>query len=492
MRRGIFGGVCAVLFLSSATAFAQDAARTDATGPSTRTPPYLVRVDDKVSFVSILTAGDPVGSKSDRVTPWRMVGAPDGLGAFDNGDGTITVLMNHELGANAGVMRRHGAAGAFVSRLVVDKATLRVASASDLIEKAFRFDPASRHYVELKSPLRKLCSADLPGGSALYDAASKLGYDGKVFLGGEEDDPEGRPFAHFVTGAEAGASYELAWLGNMAFENVLAYPRGGRRTVVAMTDDSRRKGELYFYAGDKRAEGDAVERAGLAHGRLYGLKLEKLPEEIDDLSALGEEMASAFTLVDLGDASGRTGAEIDAESKKIGITAFQRPEDGAWDEASPNRFYFNTTNANGRPSRLWAVDFEDATHPERGGTVKVLLEGHEGQDMLDNMTVTRDGHVFLQEDPGDSERLAGVFEFDPREPRKLRKLAQHDPALFGDRNAPGFLSAGEESSGILDVTPLLGSARRRAFLLDVQTHQKLGGETVEGGQLLLMWRELPQ
>ncbi len=30
-----------------------------------------------------------------------MVGIPDGLGAFDNHDGTFTVLMNHELGNTA-------------------------------------------------------------------------------------------------------------------------------------------------------------------------------------------------------------------------------------------------------------------------------------------------------------------------------------------------------------------------------------------------------
>jgi hypothetical protein len=58
-----------------------------------------------------------------------MVGIPDGLGAFDNGDGTMTVLMNHELGATSGAVREHGSTGAFVSRLVVDLDTLEVVSA---------------------------------------------------------------------------------------------------------------------------------------------------------------------------------------------------------------------------------------------------------------------------------------------------------------------------------------------------------------------------
>ena len=40
-----------------------------------------------------------------------MVGLPDGLGAFDNGDGTFTLLANHEAGSTNGIPRAHGAAG---------------------------------------------------------------------------------------------------------------------------------------------------------------------------------------------------------------------------------------------------------------------------------------------------------------------------------------------------------------------------------------------
>jgi hypothetical protein len=93
-----------------------------------------VHIDPAVSFESLLTTGDPVGTKSDGVTPWRMVGIPDGLGAFDNGDGTFTVLMNHELLATEGVVRDHGFAGAFVSRLVIDSTALQVLHASDQIQ----------------------------------------------------------------------------------------------------------------------------------------------------------------------------------------------------------------------------------------------------------------------------------------------------------------------------------------------------------------------
>src|SRR5688572_27415802 len=103
-----------------------------ATGPSTSTSPYLIPTTAGVSFTALLSVGDIVGTKPDGVTPWRMVGIPDGLGALENGDGTVTVLMNHEIGGTDGVVREHGSKGSFVSKLVLDKATLAVLSAEDL------------------------------------------------------------------------------------------------------------------------------------------------------------------------------------------------------------------------------------------------------------------------------------------------------------------------------------------------------------------------
>ena len=82
--------------------------------------------------VSVFTVGDSVNFKPDGVTPYRMVGIADGLGALDNGDGTFTLVMNHEIGGSIsggvitplGVAREHGNAGAFVSRWTIDKDTL--------------------------------------------------------------------------------------------------------------------------------------------------------------------------------------------------------------------------------------------------------------------------------------------------------------------------------------------------------------------------------
>jgi hypothetical protein len=120
--------------------------------------------------------------------------------------------------------------------------------------------------------------------------------------------------------------------------------------------------------------------------------------------------------------SDTTGAQLQAQAASL--TQFARPEDGAWDPSDPNRFYFITTGATVHgtpiPTRLWVVQFQDVTHPELGGTIKVAVEGGLTTSnkaavpvMLDNLTVTEDGHVFMQEDPGNSTRLAKVWMYDP-------------------------------------------------------------------------------
>ena len=115
-------------------------------GPSSSQTPYLLPIASGVSLTSILTVGDSVNNKTDG-TPYRMVGIPDGLGAFDNNDGTFTLLMNHELGATSGISRSHGAKGAFVSKWIIDKATLQVQSGNDLTQNVKLWNEIGRAHV---------------------------------------------------------------------------------------------------------------------------------------------------------------------------------------------------------------------------------------------------------------------------------------------------------------------------------------------------------
>lgn len=162
----------------------------------------------------------------------------DGMGAFDNGNGTVTVLIAHEMRETLGVVRDHGAKGAYVSQLIVDKATLGVVSGSDAVSKEYLWNSTTQTYDLSTAAMSRFCSADLAPVSAFYDAATGLGTQSRLFLTGEESGAEGRPMAVIITGSDAGSMYELPRLGNLSFENLMANPYTGAKTVVISTDDT--------------------------------------------------------------------------------------------------------------------------------------------------------------------------------------------------------------------------------------------------------------
>lgn len=448
------------------------ASANDITGPSSSQSPYLLRAQPGVVTVSVLTVGDTVNTKADNVTPYRMVGIPDGLGAFDNGDGTFTVLMNHELRDTAGVVRDHGLKGAFVSQWTIDKETLAVAHGEDLIQHSWAWTPAG--YVANTAPYNRFCSADLAAPTAFFNPATGLGFDGRIYLTGEESGTEGRAVAHLLDGN----SYELPALGKLAFENAVANPGTGDRTVVASLDDGT-GGQVYIYAGTKSDSPDALEAAGLSNGSLFGIKVTGFAAEN---AASGIPSGTTFTCFNLGDVRTKTGAQLESDSVSGGVTTFQRPEDGCWDPRNPNLFYFVTTASFTGNSRLWRLRFVDASQPELGGTIEMLLNGSEGQKMMDNLTVTERGSAFAQEDVGNNAHIGRILRYSTKR-GTMEAVAQHDPSRFllGGVN---FLTQDEESSGMIPVGDILGEGW---YLTVVQAHYNAGdAELVEGGQLLAL------
>ena len=447
------------------------ASRGAATGPSSSHSPYVIGSQPGVVTKSILTVGDAVGG-------YQMVGIPDGLGAFDNGDGTFTVLMNHELGGTSGDVRAHGAKGAFVSKWTIRKDDLSVVAGEDLIDQVARWNTATAAYDAPATGvvISRLCSADLPLPSALYNPATGNGYDGRIFLDGEEV-ARGRAFAHLLDGT----SYELAGMGKASWENILANPGTGDKTIVAGFDDTT-PGQVYLYAGDKKSAGSPVVRAGLTGGSLYGIKVTDIDSE-----DTGIPSGTPFTLHNFGDASAKTAAELEAEGDAAGVTDFLRPEDGAWDPARPNDLYFHTTATFDGNSRLWRLRFDDLSNPASGGVIDMLLKGDEDggsgvrHHMLDNMAINGHGQLVLQEDPGNQSYLVRIWQYDIASDT-LTEVAHHDPARF-EPPTPAPFTQDEESSGVIDVSAILGSGW---YLLDVQAHYPNGTALVEGGQLLAM------
>ena len=438
--------------------------------PVSSQTPYLIGKDGWTA-TALMTVGDAAGS-------YRMAGIADGLGAYLNDRQELVVLMNHEFGTNAGIVRAHGAKGSFISEWRIDPASLKVLAGQDLIKKA----------VLTTGPKEfgRMCSADLPAVSAFYNPASGLGTQSRIFMNGEENGPTGRALAHLVSGPEAGTSYELPLLKLASWENVLASPFAQDQTVLIGLDDTHPKpnekakfdadvGKLYVYVGHKTKSGKEIDKAGLTNGKTHYVQVGQ-----GGLENRAAPLAGRFTL------------------SEAGGTNFLRPEDGHWDTKNPNIFYFLTTDrltsvkdADGAGrSRLYKLSFDDIRKPTAGGTIEALLTGNEGYEMLDNMTVSSDGTLILQEDVGNNPRLGKIWQFNPAT-RKLSEIAAHDAARF-TKGAPGFLTEDEESSGVIEVTDLLAKASkryadgRRYFLLTVQAHYATDAELVEGGQLVLL------
>jgi hypothetical protein len=455
----------------------------DTTGPSSSQSAYLLPRADDVQITALITTGDSVpGAVRADGSAWRFGGVPDGIGAFSNPDGSVTVLVGHEFTSAEGLVHALGAKGAYVDALTIDPNTLQVLAAHELGTSLHLYDPTSGTWSVGSSALNRLCSADLAAPSAFYDAASGLGTTARLLLDGEETAPDGRALAWIASGDHQGEVWELPGLGNYAIENLLASPNTGSRTIVIGDDDST-PGQLYLYAGDKQATGTEIEKAGLVGGKLYGIAADFSTE-----TQAGTSLAGSFHLANLGDVSPRNGTELQQYSDASGVSQWLRPEDGAWDTLSPNRYYFVTTDAIDKPSRLWALDFYDVKHPEWGGRYTALLDGTEGQQMLDNITVAADGKLVLLEDPGNYPGASKVWQYDPKTDT-LREIAQHDPARFGDNSPakPPF-TQDEESSGVLDVTSLFThQPGQQVFLVDTQAHYPNGTELVEGGQLELMY-----
>lgn len=469
--------IFAAALASASAAFAQS------TGPSSSASSYLTPTAAGWASTALITVGDSAANG------YQMVGIPDGLGAYDNGNGTITVLMNHELGTTAGVTRAHGAKGAFVSEWTIDKNTLAVTAGRDLATDVQLSNGTTWATPSTPYAIARLCSADLAAPSAFYNSTSGLGTQDRIFMTGEETGAEGKAFAFVATGANARTAYELPKLGKFSWENSVANAYTGDKTVVIGTDDST-PGQVYVYVGDKQATGNSVERAGLANGTLSGIKVTDTPLEVSS-SHNTSGAVGAFTTVAIDTTA--TGAAQQIAATAAGVTEFARPEDGAWLDA--NTFVFVTTGSTaGGAAKLYQVDFADDTFSN--GTVSMLLSsasltGTDGQvaRSFDNIAVGQDGKIYIQEDPGNSAYIAKTWEVDPANPTAAVQIFESDRSRFLTPTAP--FSLDEEHSGIIDVTDLFADASwyvagTKVFLGDTQAHYAISGEFVEGGQLSLL------
>lgn len=518
------------LFLVAAASTVSLSAQSVIQGPSSSQTSYLTPTAQGWSATAIMTVGDRVGGLANG---YMFAGIPDGLGAYDNGDGTMTVLANHEIGNNfttgvlQGAVRAHGAAGGFVSKWVIDTSTWQVISGSDFVTS--RLDQMMWNGTTWAAPAAayaylRPCSADLPKLEAFYDSVSSTGYNGRIFLNGEETGAEGKGFAWIVSGTEAGKVYELPHHGKYSWENALARSNYGStpgaanllQTVVVGTDDTT-PGEVYVYIGTKTNVGNAVQQAGLANGLTYGIKASS---NVGYAGAIALENATGingtFTLAQIFDNAtlpNKTGAQFQTESTRLGVTQFARPEDAHW--LDHDSLVFATTGATlnsvAVTAKVYQLDFNsDAANGilTTGGNISVLvnsanLTGLDGQvaRSFDNLTIGDDGLLYLQEDPGNNAYVAKHWIINPALGTQAAREASAVQIFESDRTrfttgATQYQTLDEEHSGIIDITDIVadGIAGSQWFLVATQNHAAATGANaatlVEGGQFIALNKRL--
>jgi secreted PhoX family phosphatase len=268
-------------------------------------------------------------------------------------------------------------------------------------------------------------------------------------------------------------------------------------TTLVMADEDTPDGQLRAYVGDKRRSGDAFDRAGLTDGVNHVIDVvdDAVKTDAEFRAEYGEGTPAEFRLSEVD--WDQSGFAQNAEAAADGLT-LSRIEDGVWDPRNPSDYYFATTTGGDASRRgleggirdsggLWRLSFDDIEHPERGGTLTLLLDGKGGQedDILlnepDNLGMDRRGNLLIQEDPGSNPDRARIVAYQVHT-GELGVVAQFDEKLFSA--ATPVLTINEESSGIIPAGRILG---RGWWLFDAQVHlANANPALVMEGQLLAM------
>ncbi len=490
-------------------------------------PVYVLSKNAAVEIKAIATVGDAV-------TGTMIRGIPDGMGAYDNGRGGISLLSVHEVSTTAPLALKSKSTtapwGTSITKFTVSKNTKAVTNVQNFIQKVNFYNYTTAKYQETPAGsapagatagyfdwgISRFCSATYaPAGTFIHNG---VGYDGGLFLSGEETGDESRAFAF----DEDGTGYQLPRMGMMSFENIIPSLKPGANTVaMANEDGAATDSQLYVYVGKKQSTGSAIDKAGLTNGDLHVMNIPTIKSDNLFRTTVGKnkKMPVEFVKVDWN----TTTSAFAKESREKGTT-MARVEDGHWDPSNPNVYYFLTTESNKDPiatapnpatptvsrdgGALWRLTFKDSQNPAAGAEIEMLLNGGESLYLAkpDNLTVTENGkYLLLQEDPGNNAALARIIAYRVSD-GKIAVVAQFDANKFM-KGGSEFMTEDEESSGIIDVTKLLAKPgdTNSYFMFNAQVHttgavparpdlpartaakkDAVNAATLEGGQYYVM------
>ena len=224
---------------------------------------YAVGIAGGYETKALLSTGDTVPETSDPSREYRMVGIPDGLGAYRHGSET-TVFMNHELvfeTRSEPLVGRPLNRGPIVSKVILDREG-DVISADRAYDWVYQDDAFVGPAPDVSNTTRsfsRFCSGSIAG--------PQHGFDRWIYFANEEsggastfDGKGGQAVAVFD-----GEAHALSWLGRFAWENSLIQRNTGKYTVImsmedgpASQDPTQVNSQLYMYVGvkDHQQRGD--------------------------------------------------------------------------------------------------------------------------------------------------------------------------------------------------------------------------------------------
>jgi hypothetical protein len=473
-------------------------------------PAYLKAATPRTKVSPLVTVGQEVplagGQHGEK---FRCVGIPDGMGLMSDGD-DLVLLVNHEFDYNVGGPAGPLPTGARISEFRLERRQsnrnpLRVESGRYTIERVY--DVNGQLVVPGPTGIGRFCSAFLGGAN--------VGFDRPIYLNGEEaESPEtfdgrgGLAWATFEGGAWA-----LPRVGRASWENVVAVPFTGAKTVLFALEDGPSSGnglnsQLYMYVGDKDPNAPGVlGKNGLDNGRVYAFVSDDATRNSEQTFNVkggfvtGHWVEIDWTLDDIA---------FDQATRAAGAFSFIRIEDGASDVRNPGTFYFVTTGKRNEPinpyGRTYKLNFNPLS-PLGPAVLTLVLDGSEGIVSPDNVDLNRHGELAIQEDPVynlsdlglardssvwvydvDSGELTRIAEIDRDRARAHALRADQGNSSVPSSDVPG----GWESSGIIDAEEYLG---RGSWLLNIEAHSLRivpVEETVQGGQICyVQWTPQP-
>ena len=486
----------------------------------------------------------PILSAADRVPEtgaqegvlYRMVGIPDGLGAYrvdadgnwqhgpgasighGHDDGLVKVLMNHEI-AQADVSEprvgRPKQRGAFVSEYTLndDGEVLSGRRAFDRVYQDQAFVGPAAEVGNATPAFARFCSGGIAGPD--------VGFDRPMFFTGEEVQLRRPQITFDPRGSQTvvvydGEAHALSGFGRFPRENSVVVPDTGDKTIVFTTEDGPTipDSQLYMYVGDKdHSSDDPLVRNGLVGGKLYvlaaddGTSTENELLQGDSIPGHFEEIAGADQMSDL---------ELEVAADAAHALGFVRIEDAVVGPRK-NVLRFVTTGNQAVESanphvnelgRLYKLRFHRSrpldqvtlTQSYNADQVSELgqPDGPLSPDNVDvgqgYVAINEDGHAGSEDDMLARDRDGSIWMLpigSTGDPTTFTRAAELVGRSEGGRDnirtpVPGTW----ETSGIIDTRDVLGDG---TWLFDVQAptpSQPPEGRTttVTDGQLLLLRR----